>query len=134
VILNSLKFEERRESGGESSWQTIYKNPVLTSQETHYVTATETCRLRLFREIVAVYCENRMEHRHCLSLMLRLTISLGIKHPSGVYDQIFITVRKLRVSLCGALSLTRGRVCRLQLLLVLASAVISGPSPEGLAT
>jgi hypothetical protein len=35
------------------------------------------------------------------------------KHPSGAYDQIFITVRQLRVCWCGALSLTRGRVCRL---------------------
>jgi hypothetical protein len=52
---------------------------------------------------------------------------------SGAYDHIFITARQLRVCWCGALSLTRGRVCRLQLLLVLATA-FSGPSPVGLAT
>jgi predicted Zn-dependent protease with MMP-like domain len=33
-----------------------------TSQETHYVSATEPNRLMLFRETVAVYCENRTEH------------------------------------------------------------------------
>jgi hypothetical protein len=51
---------------------------------------------------------------------------LGIKHPSGAYDQIFIAVRQLRSCWCEALSLTRGGVCRLQLLLALASAVIFG--------
>jgi hypothetical protein len=40
----------------------LYKNPVRTSQETHYVSATKTNRLMLFGEIVAVYCENHMEH------------------------------------------------------------------------
>jgi hypothetical protein len=40
-------------------------------------------------------------------------VCLGIKHPSGAYDQIFITVRQLQACCCGALSLTRGRVCHL---------------------
>jgi hypothetical protein len=39
---------------------------VRTSQETHYVFATKPNRLRLFRETVAVYCENRTEHTNTL--------------------------------------------------------------------
>jgi hypothetical protein len=70
-----------------------------------------------------------------LSLTLRPTVSrpvsLGIKHPFGAYDQIFVTVRQLRVCSCGALSLARGRVCRLQLLLDLDSAVIHGSEARG---
>jgi hypothetical protein len=58
-------------------------------------------------------------------------VCLGVKHPSGAYDQIFITVRHLRVCSCGALSLMRERVCRLQLLRVLARAVILGSESRG---
>jgi hypothetical protein len=37
------------------------ENPVLASQETHYVSATKPNRLMEFREIIAVYCENHMK-------------------------------------------------------------------------
>jgi hypothetical protein len=58
------------------------------------------------------------------------TVCLGTKHPFGAYDQILITVWQLRVCWCGAPSLMRGRVCRLQFLLALASAVIFGSEPR----
>jgi hypothetical protein len=66
--------------------------------------------------------------------MVSKPVYLGIKHPSGAYDQIFITARQLRVCWCGALTLTRGRVCPLQFLLALANGVILGPSPLVLVT
>jgi hypothetical protein len=44
----------------------IYINPVRTSQETHYVTAKNPNRLILFKETVAVYCENCTEHINIL--------------------------------------------------------------------
>jgi hypothetical protein len=70
-----------------------------------------------------------------VKVMLWLTVSqpvcLGIKHPSGAYDQNFINVRQLQSYWCGWLSLMRGRVCHLQLLLSLTSAVILGYESHG---
>jgi translation initiation factor IF-1 len=42
------------------------QNVVRTSQETHYVSATEPNRLMLFKETFAVYCENHTEHTDTL--------------------------------------------------------------------
>jgi hypothetical protein len=67
------------------------------------------------------HSEPRTATRH-----LQLTVCLETKHPFGAYDQILIIVWQLRVCWFGAPSLTRGRVCRLQLLLALPSAVIFG--------
>jgi hypothetical protein len=58
-------------------------------------------------------------------------VCLGAEHPPGAYGQIFITVRQLSVCWCGALSLMRGQVCCLQLLLVLASTVILWSESRG---
>jgi hypothetical protein len=44
----------------------VFKTSVPTSQETHYVSATKSNRLMLFRETVAVYCENHTEHTDTL--------------------------------------------------------------------
>jgi hypothetical protein len=42
------------------------QSSVRASQETHYVSATKPNRLMLFREIIAVYCENHMERTNTL--------------------------------------------------------------------
>jgi hypothetical protein len=57
--------------------------------------------------------------------MVNWPICLRVRHPSGAHLQISTTVRQLRVC-WWALSLTRGWVSNLQLLLGLASAVILG--------
>jgi hypothetical protein len=42
------------------------QSSVRTPQETQYVSAAKPNRLMLFRETVAVYCENHTEHTNTL--------------------------------------------------------------------
>jgi hypothetical protein len=53
-------------------------------------------------------------------------VPLGIKHPSGTHDQMFIIFSQLLVCWFGSLSLTRGRISNLYLLLSLASVASVG--------
>jgi hypothetical protein len=66
--------------------------------------------------------------------MLRPTVSrpvcLGVKHPSGAYDQTFSSVRQLAGLLMWC-AFSEERVCPLQLLLGLISAVILGSKSRG---
>jgi hypothetical protein len=73
----------------------------------------------------------KSEYESCLTTDGQSVSVSWNKAPIGSYDQILITVRQLQGCWCGALSLTRGRVCRLLLLLVLASAVNLGFESRG---
>jgi hypothetical protein len=67
--------------------------------------------------------------------MLRPTASrpvcFGIKPHLGLKTRFLLLSGSWRVCWCGAPSLTRGQVCRLQLLLVLSSALILGSESRG---
>jgi hypothetical protein len=56
---------------------------------------------------------------------------LGVRHPSGAHDQIYITVRQLWDCWCGTPPLMRGQVWSLKLLLGLTSTVILGSESPG---
>jgi hypothetical protein len=46
--------------------ETLYIRILFVPHRKHYVSATETNRLTLFGETVAVYCMNHMEHTNTL--------------------------------------------------------------------
>jgi hypothetical protein len=59
-----------------------HTDTVHTSQETHYVSATEPNRLMLFGETVTVYCENHTEHTDTVRTSQE-THYVSIQSPTG---------------------------------------------------
>jgi hypothetical protein len=85
--------------------------PLLTSHN---------CKSQLTQQLRKSKSKLSYDRRSVGQSVLVSSIHLGPK------NRFLFAVRQLRVCLCGAPSLTIGRVCRLQLLLVLASTVILG--------
>jgi hypothetical protein len=87
-------------------------------------------------------CQLRTLPQFYLSERVRVTLRLAVYcqkvrlgvRPLETHDQYFFQLNTCSYNPYVTCSLTRGWVCRLQLLLVLASAVILGPSPAGLIT
>jgi hypothetical protein len=54
--------------------RTQHTDTVCTSQETHYFSTTETNRLMLLGETVAVCCENRTQHSDTIFKHVECTV------------------------------------------------------------
>jgi hypothetical protein len=99
------------------------------------LTVSEVGAITLCQVISVKTTLSNTHFRHTLSSMntqLKLKSKSKLCYDRRSAGQIFITARQLRVCWCGAISLTREGVCRLQLLLVLlASALILGSESRG---
>jgi hypothetical protein len=97
-------------------------------------------RLFLFVELRWRYSSPLPREVNCnrakVKIMLWPTVSrpacLGVSHSFVSHDQTFITVRQLWVCWYETPSLTIGRVCRSQLLLVITGAIVLGPESHGI--
>jgi hypothetical protein len=61
---------------------TKHTQKIRTSQESHYVPATDTKRLMLFKKTFAVYCKKHMEHHKYISYLTGNTLHLIYKDHS----------------------------------------------------
>jgi hypothetical protein len=57
---------------------TEHRDTVRTSQETHYVSATETSRLMLFGETVSVYFEYRIKQKFTICAECNISVCYSL--------------------------------------------------------
>jgi hypothetical protein len=99
-----------------------------------YVTELSLCFPVYLRHTRSTFYTHEFYMQYMLPLnkvKVSRPVCLGVEHPSGAQDQIFVTVRQLWVCWCGVPSLMRGWDCHLQLLLSLTSTVILGSKFHG---
>jgi hypothetical protein len=92
----------------------------------------------LFRETVAVYCENHTEHTNTSQVKIKVTlqltvsqsVSFGVEPHLGLMTRYLLLFDSYGFVFVGR-PLTRGRVCLLHMLRTLASAVFLGSEPLG---
>jgi hypothetical protein len=99
--LGQLKYEFHRDLNPRpSGW--------MHSASTNYATACPNFLAISWITIISHLNVNiigqKSKSKLCYDRRFSRPICLGIKHPSGAYDQIFVTVRHLQACWSGALS------------------------------
>jgi hypothetical protein len=140
-VRNFVHIDMRKIQPGRTLGQGTDTNPMVGGVKLSYILSQEMQEV-MFR-IVMWFSHNLYRTSSLLLVKVKIKVkvmllptvsrpvSFGVKHPSGPQVQNFISVRDFRVCWSWALSLTRGRVCRLQLLLVFVSVIIIGTETRG---
>jgi hypothetical protein len=98
---------------------------------TSFSNSNSSQRLNSSSSLIVTEVKVKVTFRPTVSLSVCQSVCLSDKHPTGGQDSICTTVTRRWVSWCRALSMTRGRICRSQLLLVFVSSVNLGSKNRG---
>jgi hypothetical protein len=131
-IFSRVRCNVTNNNGLWFGWLHLLLTPSSTLSQSQSVTAnlltsqiTRTSSILIFELRLTLL---QFQVQVTLQLTVSQSVSLGIEHPPGTHDQIFIAPRLLRSCFFWPPSLTRGWVCFLYMLLALASALFLGSS------